>query len=380
MNPRLKEILERKAAIKRSIDNNEEIDLDAIEKEVEELTNEETQIRKKMSIAHSLETNEIEPQHEEEIDEESEEDGPVKRKKNMSAEVRSFLRYMMSGGRETRGVTLENGQAVVPDELANEIITEMREVSDIMTFINIKNVRGNLTVGDLTSIEANSDKDGDTIQAKGGVTGEITFASYRTSAKIELGVGLDAESIDAFKDTVIEELALSLAIEVEKQITANTQKTGVAESLFAADIPASQKMQVEKSSFGHKQLAAIKGKIRNAYGKRASYVVNTNTFYELIEGMTGTTGHPIYNEENGTLLKKPLILSDEAPANKILFGYGKRYWYNYNMAPQIASSDQEKFSDGMIVHRALAFGDGKVMDKRAFAILEITDTNQVLEG
>ena len=42
------------------------------------------------------------------------------------------------------------------------------------------------------------------------------------------------------------------------------------------------------------------------------------------------------------------------------------------MAPQVASSEHEKFSEGMIVHRALAFGDGHVMDSKAFAILEIT--------
>ena len=46
------------------------------------------------------------------------------------------------------------------------------------------------------------------------------------------------------------------------------------------------------------------------------------------------------------------------------------------MAPQIASSEHEKFSKGMIVHRALAFGDGHVMDTKAFAILEITGASE----
>ena len=90
--------------------------------------------------------------------------------------------------------------------------------------------------------------------------------------------------------------------------------------------------------------------------------------------MVDANGRPIYDDATELLLKKPVIISDEAPKDKILFGYGKRYWYNYNMAPQVASSEHEKFSDGMIVHRALAFGDGHVMDDKAFALLEITST------
>ena len=291
---------------------------------------------------------------------------------SMSKEVRSFLKYMITGGKETRGVTLTNGQAVVPEELDDEIITEMREVSDIMNFINLKNVRGNLRVGNLSAIGANKDKDGDTIVENGGVTGDITFGSYRTSAKIELGVGLDAESLDAFKEIVVSELALALALKLEAEVMTGTG-SNEAEGLFTYAFAEAQKMSVALADFGHTALATLKGKIRRAYGKRASYVVNTETFHELIEGMVGQDGHPVYNETTEMLLKKPVIISDEAPKGKILFGYGKRYWYNYNMAPQVASSEHEKFSDGMIVHRALAFGDGHVMDSKAFAVLEVTD-------
>lgn len=381
---RLKEIEARKAEIRAALeDTSKDIDLDATNAELDALNAEETNLKKRAAMARSLETGKVDPDKEEKVpgaDEDEEDEGgntmnEETRTSKMSKEVRSFLKYMMSGGKETRGVTLANGQAVVPEELDNEIITEMREVSDVMSFINLKNVRGNLRVGNLTSIEANEDNDGDEIQEKGGVTGDIEFGSYRTSAKIELGVGLDAESLEAFKEIVVSELALALALKMETQVMTGTG-TNQAEGLFAKELPANQKMSVNLADFGHKSLATIKGKIRRAYGKRASYVVNTETFHNLIEGMVGSDGHPIYNENTELLLKKPVIISDEAPKNKILFGYGKRYWYNYNMAPQIASSEHEKFSKGMIVHRALAFGDGHVMDTKAFAILEITGASE----
>lgn len=369
---RLNEIKERKEEIRKLIEGNEEMNLDDLEKEVDLLDSEEKQLRKKLRIAQNLEEHDEVPEKEEDVEDENGENVISTRNSKISKEVRSFLRYMMSGGHDTRGVTLENGQAVVPEELDSEIIREMREVSDVMSFINIKNIRGTLRVGNLTPIEANADKDGATITANGGTTGEITFGSYRTSAKIELGVGLDYESIAEFKNAVVEELALSLALKLESQIMASTVVANQAESMFAKDYGASQKMEVKESEFSHKTLAALKGKILRAYGKRASYVINTETFHNKIEGMVGSDGHPIYNDAEEKLLKKPVIISDAAPKDKILFGYGKRYWYNYNMAPQIASSDQEKFSDGIIVHRALAFGDGKVMDKKAFAVLTIT--------
>ena len=381
---RLKEIEARKTEIRAALeDTSKDIDLDVTNAELDALNAEETNLKKRAAMARSLETGKVDPDKVEKVpgaDEDEEDEGgntmnEETRTSKMSKEVRSFLKYMMSGGKETRGVTLANGQAVVPEELDNEIITEMREVSDVMSFINLKNVRGNLRVGNLTSIEANEDNDGDETQEKGGVTGDIEFGSYRTSAKIELGVGLDAESLEAFKEIVVSELALALALKMETQVMTGTG-TNQAEGLFAKELPANQKMSVNLADFGHKSLATIKGKIRRAYGKRASYVVNTETFHNLIEGMVGSDGHPIYNENTELLLKKPVIISDEAPKNKILFGYGKRYWYNYNMAPQIASSEHEKFSKGMIVHRALAFGDGHVMDTKAFAILEITGASE----
>lgn len=378
---RLKEIRARKAEIKSLLeDTSKDVNLEEINTELDSLNEEQRSLEKRAEIAKGLETGEVDPDTVETVpgaDEDEEDEGGKENMKEetrtskMSKEVRSFLKYMMTGGKETRGVTLSNGQAVVPEELDNEIITEMREVSDVMNFINLKNVRGNLRVGNLSAIEANKDADGDTIEAKGGVTGDITFGSYRTSAKIELGVGLDAESLEAFKEIVVSELALALALKLEAEVMTGTGKNE-AEGLFAAELPAAQKMSVTAANFGHKALASLKGKIRRAYGKRASYVVNTETFHDLIEGMVGTDGHPIYNENTELLLKKPVIISDEAPKGKILFGYGKRYWYNYNVAPQVASSEHERFSDGMIVHRALAFGDGHVMDSKAFAMLEIT--------
>ncbi len=314
----------------------------------------------------------------------------VETRQKMSKEVRSFLKYMMSGGKETRGVTFENGQAVVPEELDNEIITEMREISDVINFINLKNVRGTLRVGKLSSVVGNSDKDGDSIKDNNDyekLTAEVTFGSYRQSAIVEIGVGLDNSSLAAFKETIIEELALALVDVTEGQVVSGSGNNE-AEGLTNYDFPTSQLMTVAIDSLSHKHLSTIKGKVKRAYGKKASYLINTETFHELIEGMVGSDGHPIYNTNDEKLLNKPVIISDSVPKNKILFGYGKRYWFNYNMAPQIASSDQEKFSKGLIVHRALAFGDGHVMDSRAFAVLTLTDAsatpaankNESLEG
>jgi len=377
---RLKEIKDRKTEIRSLLeDTSKEVNMEEINQELDNLNKEQSEIEARNKVALQLRNNEIEADKETKVSADEEDDEEVEvmtkeeRKSKMSKEVRSFLKYMMSGGKETRGVTLQNGQAVVPEELDNEIITEMREVSDVMNFINLKNVKGTLRVGNISAIGANKDKDGDSIEAKGGVTGNVTFGSYRTSAKIELGVGLDAESLDAFKEIIVSELALALAIEIESQVL-NGTGTNEAKGLFVEELPAAQKMTVKVTDFCHTSLTTLKGLIRQAYGKRASFLINTKTFHSLIEGMVGTDKHPIYNSDSELLLKKPVILSDEAPENKILYGNGKRYWYNYNMAPQIASSDQEKFSEGLIVHRALAFGDGHVMDKKAFAVLTIDTT------
>lgn len=390
---RLEEILARKKEIRGMIsDENKELTLDELNNlndELDSLENEAKEIEQRRAIAKSIEQRTAVDTVVEEVvsdEEEGEEDmgnNEIETRQKMSKEVRSFLKYMMSGGKETRGVTFENGQAVVPEELDNEIITQMRDISDVINFINLKNVRGTLRVGKLSSITGNKDKDGETIKDNNDyntLIGEVTFGSYRQSAIVEIGVGVDNSSLSAFKDTVIEELALALAEITEEQSISGTG-TNEAEGMLSYKYPAAQLMSVSISELSHKTLATIKGKIKRAYGKRASYLINTETFHEYIEGMIGSDGHPIYNTNDEKLLNKPVIISDFVPKNKILFGYGKRYWFNYNMTPQIASSDQEKFSDGLIVHRALAFGDGHVMDSHAFAVLTITDAvDERIEG
>lgn len=227
---RLNEIKARKAEIRTLLeDTSKDVNLEEINSELDNLDKEQRTLEKRAEIAQKLETGELEPDNAEKapgLDDDEEEGGKEmnteERKTKMSKEVRSFLKYMITGGRETRGVTLTNGQAVVPEELDDEIITEMREVSDVINFINLKNVRGTLRVGNLSAIGANKDKDGDAITANGGVTGDVTFGSYRTSAKIELGVGLDTESLDAFKEIVVSELALALAIELESEVMTGT--------------------------------------------------------------------------------------------------------------------------------------------------------------
>ena len=190
MNKRLNEIKTRKQEIRTMLeDTSKDVNLEEINNELDNLNNEEAKIQERLKIAMSLEVDGMDPDKAEKAptvddEEKSEEEGEggnnnmpkeEKKRKNMSKEVRSFLRYMMTAGKETRGVTLENGQAVVPEELDDEIITEMREVSDVMNFINLKNVRGILRVGKMTAIEANQDEDGDTIAAKGGTTTDVTF-------------------------------------------------------------------------------------------------------------------------------------------------------------------------------------------------------------
>ena len=121
---RLKEIEARKAEIRAALeDTSKDIDLDATNAELDALNAEETNLKKRAAMARSLETGKVDPDKVEKVpgaDEDEEDEGgntmnEETRTSKMSKEVRSFLKYMMSGGKETRGVTLANGQAVVPD-------------------------------------------------------------------------------------------------------------------------------------------------------------------------------------------------------------------------------------------------------------------------
>ena len=59
MNPRLKEIEERKLEIKTLLDSDKEVDLEALETEVRELNEEKTKIEKRASISGKIAANSI---------------------------------------------------------------------------------------------------------------------------------------------------------------------------------------------------------------------------------------------------------------------------------------------------------------------------------
>ena len=109
---RLKEIKDRKTEIRSLLeDTSKEVNMEEINQELDNLNKEQSEIEARSKVALQLRNGEIEEDKESKVSADEEDDEEVEvvtkeeRKSKMSKEVRSFLKYMMSGGKETRGVT-----------------------------------------------------------------------------------------------------------------------------------------------------------------------------------------------------------------------------------------------------------------------------------
>lgn len=365
---RLKEIELRLAAINAEL-RNEDADVDALAKEVDELQEEKRALiekaeTRKSTLAKIAGTSQV-----------GIENFGVEERKAYdanSAEYRSaFLKSMLemeltAEERDAYTHTTANTSGVLPTTMLNKIWDLVSKKHSILEDITIYRTGTILEVTRHTEIVQGKAK----VVAEGSANDDEknTFAKVTLSGKdftktIYVSYATNKMSIDALEDYLINEISTSMSEAIAEDVVA-TIDSGIN--------AANKTNTASATEVTYKELAALFGKLKRVTNVKV-YVSNA-TLYNLLVAMTDTTGRPIFQPNaqdgaKGVLLGGVVKVEDAVADGTILVGDPGKVVYN--MIQDIIVETDKDIANHKYVYSGYARGEGALIDDMSFAKLSL---------
>lgn len=320
---RLAEIRKRKAEIRSILqdDTQQNINLDALEKELRALNEEEAALERRQDMANSINTGEttataIEaPQT------------PARRAENPydSVEYRTaFMRYVTRNEpipaelRSDDNTTTEDIGAVVPPVTLNKIVEKIEAYGMILPLVTRTAYKTGMSIP-VASVKPvaswvaegkGSDKQKENLEAS------ITFGHFKLRCAVSVTLEAENMALSAFEARLVSSISEAMAKAIEKAIlngTGTGQPTGILK-----DTTKGESIAVE--DIDYKTLVSAEAALPMEYENGAVWVMSKKTFMEFV-GMTDTNGQPIARVNYGmggtperTLLGRRVVLTNYLPA------------------------------------------------------------------
>lgn len=364
---RLKEIEERKAEIRASLQNDKDVDLQAMKSELESLTAEKRSIEERQEIADSIKTGSVE------LRKIAGGDDANKLDEN-SAEFRSAFFKQLQGKEltepEKRALTYTTSTAgaVIPTQTLNKIIEKLEQDSVLFPLIQHYNIPSNLSIG----VEGENDECAWTTEsasssASSASIGSVALTAYQICKFVSISAQIGKMSIDALENFIVNSLTRKLHRAIDKAImdgTGTNQPTGITKNM--------EFIEVEKLDYD--TICDIDAELNSEYDKNAVYVMNKKT-RNIVKKIKNEIGEPIFvqNSANGfgnMLDGYPVVIYDKMPDNKIILGDFSQYVFNFASNPTIDKSKDAGFFQNAEVYRISALADGKPAMQSAFVGVE----------
>ena len=380
MNKRLKEILARKMEIRKALEGTDKVDLAALEKELQELEAEETELRRRAEMANAINTSNGEPVPE--VRNVPKPGAPLAKPEDPFSTMeyrKAFMTYVRTGvmSAELRdanaNTTTSDIGAVIPATTMNKIVEQLSAYGDILERVTKTNYLTGVNVPVATSKPTASwvsEGAGSYLREK--TVGSIVFGHFKL--RIAVSVSLEAEymSLSAFEAALVSNIAEAMAKALEAAIVngdGSGKPTGI---LHVGDSPVGTTQEVHTLSYS--VLTDAEGALPVAYENGAVWVMAKQTFMAFV-GMTDSTGQPIahvnYGIDGATkryLLGREVVLTDNlnafsAASVNDIFAFIFRmqdYMLNTNFSIGIKTYEDNETDD--IIRKSVLVCDGKPVD------------------
>lgn len=380
---RLQEIEARLAAIKVELEK-DGADIDALEKEVKELTEERKklldQAEKRKKIISDITAgagtviDDFLPK-------------PEERKKEFTTdtildtpEYRSAYLKRLQGKElnevEKRALTTaaNSAGAAVPTTTLNRIIDKLRQTSALFPRITVSYVPGNLSivVANAKNAAAWKTTEGDDGTPADDTVVNVQLAGYELIKLVEISAAAEAMTIDAFEAYIASEIGRQLAIAIENAIL-NGDGTGEPTGILSGITwdATNSTTWAATSTIGYDNLVDGLALLPTLYHNNAVFVMNRKMLFGGIRKIKTDDKQPIftYNPQDAarnSILGYPVIVDDYMPDDTILLGDFSYYYMNFAKSPEISVSREAAFKSGKITYRGLAVADGKPALAEAF--------------
>ncbi len=368
---RIDEINARLAAIDGELDSASGEALDALEREVQELTAERAQLMADIQSRQQLRSDIAAGIVSGTVIERTEEENNMENRTFAvdSAEYREAFLMRLQG----REITAEQRAAVtataaIPTQTLNQIFRYVEE-SPILARIDMTYIPGNIvlpvedSVADASwvAMATASTDSADKITS-------IALGAHKLIKTLEITADVEAMAIDAFEAWLVAKLGEKMQKALDNAVfngTGSNQPTGICKAVAEAT------GTFTKVKATYADLVNIIAKLPSGPAKNAVFAMPRTLFFTDVLGIEDKNGQPVCHADvespaKYNILGFHVILDDNIPADTILFGDFKAYKMNLAKAPVISSDDSVGFRTGTRVYRSLALADGKLASAAAF--------------
>jgi len=396
LRKRLQEIEARKAEIRGLLENDGDADLDALEKELKGLADEEKELRRRLDVAASIEAGtapEVRVIDSTSVQRAIVEPRAVDRYDTMEYR-RAFMDYVTRGAKsdilEFRAVTgLGDIGAVIPTTILNRIVQKMEDVGRIWSRVTKTSVQGGVQIPVSTAkpvatwVSAGTMAD----KQKQTVSGTISFSYHKLQCRVAVELVAGTVAMPVFESTVANNVAEAMVKALDEAIISGT---GVGQPLGIINdtgIPAAQVVEVLAADFSkYKTWATLMGKVPRAYRSGVVLIMNDADWNTHIVGMVDNNGQPVARVTyglDGTIqerfLGREVIPTDLLPSIDTATAGDvvailvrlEDYMVNSNMAITYRRYFDENTDEW--ISKATMIADGKLADPNGVVLIKKDD-------
>lgn len=362
---RLAEIKARRAEIRSTISGDANADLDALEKELRDLADEETKLEKRLAIERMLggstpsgATVISNPAAEERSSE------------SVAGEVYSTPEYRSAWLKTLQGKPLTDAEQraystaansalpIIPETTANQIIKKMYEVAPILARCRIFHVPGNFKFAvEGTNDEAALHTENAAITAAADSLGSVSLTGHEIVKLVKASRASSEMALSAFESYIVEVIAESIARKIENYIftgSATTAPRGVAvagKGANGAYTDGTDQITVAKTaSLTEQNVVDLYGLLTDGYERNAVWCMRKATFFSDFFPLMNKSKNNLIEFAGGKyyIMGSEVYFTGSVPAHEAYLGDFSYILGNYSQDITVVKSEHSGLSTNSI--------------------------------
>lgn len=381
---RLQEIEKRLAEIKVELEN-DNADIDALEKEVKELTEERKAIQEKIERRKEIMANIVSgegtiitdfiPNKEERKFENMTKEEILETPEYRSAFLKKLLGKPLTEAEERAYTSADNSAgAVIPTLTASELFDKMVAIAPMIDEITLLRVAGNVKFAiENVRDAATKHTENAAVTPAADSLAYVTLAGYEYIKVIRISKTVQTMSINAFENWLTDMLAEDIAVAIENDIINGDGVSGPKGVEYAATWVAGENL-IEYANGGSPSYDNVMDMIAALplrYHSGAKFLCNSKFLYGKLAKIKDDQKQPILVKDmaNGLqfrIMGFPVLLSDKVADGVMYFGNFKKIVGNLAQDVTVESSTQSGFLNNSIDFRGTAIFDCDIALPDAF--------------
>lgn len=262
---------------------------------------------------------------------------------------------------------LTSANAVIPTGIAEEVYSVV-EASPLVDAVDVSHITGYVTFPVETAASDAAWVAMGTAATDGTDTlTPITLNAYKLIKTVEITADISAMSVAAFEKWIVARLADKILKAVNNAIL---NGTGASQPSGIFKVKNSATGTFTKAGMTYKDLMKVLAALPTGYAANGTLVMNRALFYGDVLGMTDSNGQKVcvadaQSPAKFNVLGYPVIIDDNCPADKLLFGDLKAYKFNFASDTEVKPDASVGFRSGSVVWRAMTLADGNLGDAKA---------------